>query len=83
MNIYMLIPFMVGDNIEVKEQNGFILKGNMVREYAKRFGEKNKYYIDRSSDIVWEISEMKDLHYNDSIKSYYYDVFRPGDITRR
>lgn len=86
MTIYMLIPFMVGDTVEVKEQNGYISKSAMCREYSKRFGEKNKYYIDRSSAKSWETTCMKNLHYDISDrcqKTYYYDVFRPCDITRR
>lgn len=86
MTIYMLLPFVAGDTVEMKDPNGFISKGDMTREYSKRFGEKNKYYIDRSSDELWEISYMKNLHYYISDrcqKTYYYDVFRPCDITRR
>ena len=86
MKIYMLIPLMVGDAIEMKEQNGYISTGNMVREYSKRFGEKNKYYIDRSSEKSWKSTGMKNLHYDNSArcqKAYFYDAFRPCDITRR
>lgn len=86
MTIYMLIPFVAGDTVEVKDPTGYISTGDMTREYAKRFGEKNKYYIDRSSDEVWEMSYMKNLHYDNSDRcqrAYYYDVFRPCDITRR
>ena len=86
MKIYMLIPFMVGDTVEMKERGGYTSKGAMVREYSKRFGEKNKYYIDQSSDELWEMSDMKNLHYDTSDrcqKAYFYDVFRPCDITRR
>lgn len=86
MTIYMLIPFMVGDTVEMKEPTGYISTGDMVREYSKRFGKKNKYYIDRSSDELWGMSYMKNLHYDNSDRcqrAYYYDVFRPCDITRR
>lgn len=86
MKIYMLIPFIVGDTVEMKEQDGNIYKGNMTREYSKRFGEKNKYYIDRSSSMSWEATGMKNLHYYTSDRcqrAYFYDVFRPCDITRR
>ena len=83
MKIYMLIPIMVGNTVEVKDPTGYISTGALTREYSKRFGEKNKYYIDRSSDEVWEMSESKYMYYNSCAKTYYYDVFRPCDITRR
>lgn len=86
MKIYMLLPFVVGDTVEMTEQNGYVSKGDMTREYSKRFGEKNKYYIDRSSSMSWEMTSMKNLHYDNSDRcqrTYYYDVFRPCDITKR
>ena len=86
MQIYMLLPFVAGDTVEMKEQSGYVSKGDMTREYSKRFGEQNKYYIDRSSSKSWEMTNMKNLHYDVSDrcqKAYFYDVFRPCDITRR
>jgi hypothetical protein len=81
MTIYMLLPFMAGDTIEMKEKGGYTSKGALVREYSKRFGEKNEYYIE-----LCETSGSKNLHYDISDrcqKTYYYDAFRPCDITRR
>ena len=83
MKIYMLIPFMVGETVEMKEREGYTSKGALVREYSKRFGEKNKYYVDLSFVDLWKTSESKNMYYNNCQKSYFYDAFRPCDITRR
>lgn len=83
MKIYMLIPFVAGDAVEIKDPSGYVSTGNLVREYSKRFGEKNKYYIDRSWETIWEMSGSKSMYCDDRQKHYYYDVFRPCDITRR
>ena len=54
MKIYILLPFVAGDTVEMKEQDGNIYKGAMTREYSKMFGNQNKYYIDRSSSMSWK-----------------------------
>ena len=83
MKIYMMIPFDKGKTVKIKERNCPVFGGTLVSNYAKHFGEQNKYYVHLTSDKAWGMAGVKYMYYNDYLPICYYIALRPCDMVKK